>query len=404
MAVRTDAPALWCGTHWVTFSVIMCLFVSLIGVGCRRYSPAESLSPKKQDISTLLERVCSDNSQQQDQAVEVLARLQKEGVDVVPELLRLFKEAQDSCDDNRIRQATKALAVVGAYRLDSIIEYANQVDLDKRANIIFVLRKIGNNQAIPFLIACLKSNNPEVRRCALFAIDEIPDERAFEPVLGLLDDEDEDIRTSAVASLGAISDSRALAPLSRIYSQKPTGNFLGVLIEALGTLHAHEYTEDFIKLDRSLPVSDYLHEATADALGDLADVRALALLSERILDKSLDSNERLRYAIALNKIPDTRKSEAASRVWKDNSERNVRLRTYAALIVANSSSQDSLEAATWVLERGNVAEKGEVVRLLGSRLYRNKTAILRLLELAAKDSNEYVENAAKYEMSRFEYN
>jgi HEAT repeat protein len=335
--------------------------------------------------------------------------MEAEGKDVIPKLLKLFKEAEKFNDNEKIRKTTKALAFIGAYNIEPIIEYANQVALDKRENVIFVLRVIGDNRAIPFFVECLKADNVQVCLGALYAISDMPDERAYEPVLNIINKkyEDQRIRISAISSLCAIHDSRSIQSLRNMYAQKPEGDLQSMLIGALGVFQVREYVDEFIKLDKSLKKDDYLHEAIADALGNLGDVKALDFLSEGLLNNEIPSNERIRYAAALNKIPDTRKSEAAYRVWKDEkkdkADSDIRLRKYCALIVADSSSQYSLEAARWVLEHGGVNQKIEVVKILGKKLDWRKTAILRLLELANKDSDEYVRITAKHELSKYDY-
>jgi HEAT repeat protein len=389
------------------YLIVVSFAILALNVGCSKSPPAESLSIHEPDIESLINTMySSDNTNQRIKAAVALETLGEKDKNIVPKLLKQYKDAKEAYDYKRANATMKALALVGAYNIEPIIEYANQVDLDKRENIIFVLRLIGDNRAIPFLIECLKSDNSIIRYDALLAVCDLPDERAFEPVLALLNDKNENIRLQAIDALCAMHDYRALQPLKDMYAQKPKGDFQSMLIGALGVFQTREYVEEFIKLDKSLKKDDYLHETIAETLGELGDARALDILSEGLLDNKIPSHERLRYAIALNKIPDTRKSEAAYRVWKDKKEdingSDIRLRIYAAIIVADSCSPYSLEAARWVLEHGGTPQKVAIIKILGKKLYR-QTAILRLLEFAAKDSDEYVRNAAKYEISKFDY-
>jgi HEAT repeat protein len=397
-----------CDKVSIIWYVSACFILSCIGGGCNRCSRANDLPNDKEHIDALLEEVYSADYRKQDQTAAALAKIEEEGViDVVPRLLELFKEAEVSQIDDRIRRTSKALAFVGAYRIEPILEYASKTDLNKRQHIIFVLRVISDNRAIPFLVECLKADDTEVRLDALRAISDIPDERAFEPVLALLNDKSDKIRIEAINALCAIHDYRALQPLREMYAQKQKGDLQSMLIGALGVFHAREYVDEFIELDKSLEKDDYLHEAIADALGNLGDVRALELLSERLLDNTIPSYDRVRYAVALNKIPDTRKAQAAYQVWKDKktdkNNTDVRLRTCAAFIVANSSSQYSLEAARWVLEHGYVSQRAEIVAILGRRLHWRNTSVLALLKIAAEDSDEYVRTAARREIDGFSY-
>ena len=387
----------------------VCAAFLVTGGGCSTSVPADGLSRHNANVDSLLREIYSNDVSRQREAASALGKMVSDGADIVPRLLKLLDEAEDSNDQHQIRMAMKALAFLGAYDLAPILDYANRVDWKKKKDVIFILRTIGDNRAVPFFIECLKADYVDVRIHALLAISDIPDDRAFEPVLALLGDkhEDKEVQIHAIDCLCAIRDSRAIPSLRTMYAQKPTGDMQSMLIGAIGEFGLHEYVDQLIELDKALRNDDYLHETIAGALGKIGDVKALGILSEGLLNSKMPSSGRLRYAVALNRIPDTRKADAGYQVWKDPrkdiTDSDADLRTYAALIVANSSKPNFLEAARWVLDHGSVPQKAEVVKILGGRLHWNKMAILRLLELAAKDSDEYVRSAAKYEISKFEY-
>ena len=194
--------------------------------------------------------------------------------------------------------------------------------------------------------------------------------------------------------------SRSLKPIRDMYAMNPKGDLKSMLIGTLGKLHASEYVDEFIKEYKSLNKDDGMRGAFAMALGDFSDARAFDILSEGVLDKN--NNSRRPYAIALEKIPDLRKWDVFYQVWNDKSEKTnlfYNMRSVAAAALAGSSSPYGLEAAQWLLDHGNVFEKVSLIKKLGEELgYRDKTAALKLLKYALKDSSEIVRNAAKVEL------
>jgi HEAT repeat protein len=333
----------------------------------------------------------------------------KRDADDSSELFKILREAEQTHESFAIYLNRKALASLGAINIEPIIEYANKMEVDKRENIIYVLRLIGDPRAVPFFVECLKSDNKKVVESSLLALSEMPDSRAYETVLALLKHKDQHIQVLAIDVLCGMPDSRTIEILREMYARNPKGELQSMLIGALGVLQVRDYVEEFIRLYKSLKKNDYLREVLTEALGNLADVRAFDLLTDGFLDDELSVYERIRHGLALRKIKgaEIRKTEVARKVWKNDKEdkdlSETSLRLLAAIIVAEGCGPDSLEASAWVLQHGARSAKIEIVRILGKKLNGRKTAIKRLLDIAAKDSDEYVRDAAKYELTGFNY-
>jgi HEAT repeat protein len=387
------------------------LLVSLIGRF--DYSWNEQITPtekKKQSIDSSHDNMYSPIQETEDKDVASLETLGTKGTENLSNILKILESADQN--EYEIKFNSKTLAIFGAGNIEPIIEYANKLEkseIEKTDEIIYVLRLIGDPRAVPFFLECLKCDNKKIIESTLLALGEIPDSRAYEPVLALLNEKDDNIRIHAINVLCNLPDPRTLKPLEEMYANNPKGDMQSMLIGALGVLKAQSYVEKFIALYKSLKKDDYLRETLTDALGSLGDAQAFDLLAEGFLDDRLFVSERMRYGIALRKInmADIRKSEVAMKVWKNEKEDKISsdtsLRLLAAIILAESCDQHSLEAINWVLDHGGRGPKMEVVKILGRKLEGRKTAIKRLLDLAARDSDEYVRNAAKYELTKFSF-
>lgn len=87
-----------------------------------------------------------------------------------------------------------------------------------RATVIEILGKIGDKQAVEFLIARLKDSNTQVCRSAIKALAALDDKRAVEPLLNLLIDSEEEaeVRQEAAQALGVLGDQQTITTLEWI--------------------------------------------------------------------------------------------------------------------------------------------------------------------------------------------
>jgi HEAT repeat protein len=318
----------------------------------------------------------------------------------LPTLLKMFEEASKN-NDPKYSHIFSLIAGIGADNIEPIIEYAKKIDPKDREDILSIFSVIGDHRAIPIIIESLKSENPKVRSRALQAIRDIPDARAYEPALQMLSDHDKEVRVEALLVLCTMPDYRSLRPIREMYATHPDGDLQAMLICALGVLHANEYGDEFLREYSLLGKDDPMHESFVSALGELNDAQAFDVLRKGFLDKS--RYDRISYGMALKKIPDLRKWDVFYQVWNDKSERpNLlnNIRSFAALALADSCSPYELDAARWILEKGNVFEKVSVIKILGKKLSKNhRKATLKLLKYALKDDSDIVRNAAKVELA-----
>jgi HEAT repeat protein len=374
------------------YTVVVCI-LSLFIISTFAYrTVAES------DIDSLITTIRFSDREHKEKAAETLGKMGEKGTEAIPRLLDILDDKSVPSNDEIKYAVSIALAKLGVYKIEPILDYAKRKDIDQRVDIILVLKRIGDHQAIPILIDSLQSRNPSVRKWSLHTIGIIRDYRAYESVLSLLNDEEEIVKTQAIWTLCELPDSRSIKALRKIYQQNPAGDLRGIVIGALGVLHDSDMVEEFIQQYKLLNKNDSFRLCYARALGDLGDGRALDIIAEGFLDKKIIENDRKIYGIALSKIQDVRKSDSFLSVWEDNSETKS-MRIFASYHLVDSSSPKSLEAAKWLLENGEYCHKAFVIKRLSERLYSGESAaITSVLEYATKDTDPVISNLARREL------
>jgi hypothetical protein len=83
-------------------------------------------------------------------------------------------------------------------------------------NLVYILRRSGNRNAMPYLRRTLDHPHPRVRQETLHAMEAIGMARSAEFLLRLLESNDDICRTWALERLAALGDSRAAEPLWRL--------------------------------------------------------------------------------------------------------------------------------------------------------------------------------------------
>ena len=118
-----------------------------------------------------------------------------------------------SNDGNVRHTAREALARIRSARATQLICALKEGDPDVRATACLVLGRIGNAEAVEFLVGKLRDKGPGVKVAACQGLARTQDLRAVEPLIRRLADPDPDVRQAACDALGAISDVRSFEAL-----------------------------------------------------------------------------------------------------------------------------------------------------------------------------------------------
>ncbi len=169
---------------------------------------------------------------------------------------------------------------------------------EKRQKAKSALIKIGRLAVDPLIDALRDSHlDKGIRAGAAEALGEIGDTRAVEPLIDALKDEDWHVRDNSIEALGKIGDARAIEPLAAALDSHNSMTAAKILAQ-MGEPTVLPLIA-MLKDDSSVA-----REASAKALGEIGDVRAV----EPLIDALKDVHWRVRrYAAeSLGKIGDAR--------------------------------------------------------------------------------------------------
>jgi HEAT repeat protein len=172
-------------------------------------------------------------------------------------------------DEGLYESAKNALLKVdGAYAIGPSIEALGDENEQVRFWADIVLQQIGV-QAVDYLMAALKDENPDVRKSAALQLGQLKDQRAIEPLLIAVKDENLEVRRAALYSLLGFGDARADEPIMTalknedlafiaefydIFIRKGVNGSEPVLIKALDQYGTKTMAEDFLNCGNSLLV------------------------------------------------------------------------------------------------------------------------------------------------------
>ncbi|MGD2091022.1 MAG: HEAT repeat domain-containing protein [Candidatus Aminicenantes bacterium] len=225
----------------------------------------------KSSIQSLIPALNSENLRVRKEISEILAKINKPGLDAVEPLLSLLMKERDE---------------------------------NVRKNIVVALGKMKDSQAVEPLITLLKGDKSRrVRESSIKALGEIKDPRAVKPLLEALQDRNFSIRSSAGKAFTKIGD-QALQPLIAALKDK-NPEVREIAIVTLGDLRDSRAVEPLItKLKDGNPK---VRKTSAETLGKLKDPRTIDHLIAALLDDNSDVREYA--AIALGEIGDSRAVE-----------------------------------------------------------------------------------------------
>ncbi len=129
-----------------------------------------------------------------------------------PALDPLLAALQDN--DNRLEgYASDGLERMGAPAVNAVAALLQNQNADLAGQAAYILGKIKDRSAVPFLLAALSAGN-SIRYSVVCALGEIKDARAVAPLAAVLKgDDDAENRSGAAEALGEIGDAGAVEPL-----------------------------------------------------------------------------------------------------------------------------------------------------------------------------------------------
>lgn len=165
-------------------------------------------------------------------------------------------------------------------------------------NILILLRKIHDAQALPYIVPFFKSKNPALREASVVTLRYLNQVVHFEPALALAKDEVDEVRRAAILTLGHLSDEAVVPMLGEALTSDPDWQVRRNAAQSLD-LHA---TEQAIPALTSAMTDEHwqVRKFTARALQRVANDGAIPNLIAALSDEY--SDVRRDAAIALGNL------------------------------------------------------------------------------------------------------
>jgi chemotaxis protein methyltransferase CheR len=153
-------------------------------------------------------------------------------------------------------------------------------DRDLREDALEALVRIGGENALPGLDACIRDSDPLVRRAAVKALAGFGSERSFKAILPVLSDPDPDVRAEAMLALPQFNSEEARKTLSRALADTTSAacEAQKKLLDAYAATAGKSGSPGSFNADDIRPLRDYISEK----LGLYYDEERLNVLYHRL--------------------------------------------------------------------------------------------------------------------------
>ncbi len=198
----------------------------------------------------------------------------------------------------RVEALSALKEMVSPDDLLTLLDAVQIEDETVQLNVLILLRKIHDAQALPYIAPFFESANPVLREAAVVTLRYLNQVVRFEPALALARDESEDVRRSAILTLGHLSDEAVVPTLCNALT---TDADWQVRRNAAQALDLHAAQAAIPALTSALADSHWqVRKFTARALQRVADDTAIPNLVTALSDEY--SDVRRDAAIALGNL------------------------------------------------------------------------------------------------------
>lgn len=144
------------------------------------------------------------------QEIAVMALWEMANPVAIPPLLECLSGAH--ADAVRTEALSALKEMVSPDDLLTLLDALQTQDETVQLNVLILLRKIHDAQALPYIAPFFDSENPSLREAAVVTLRYLNQVVRYEPALALANDESDEVRRSAVLTLGHLSD-EAVVPI-----------------------------------------------------------------------------------------------------------------------------------------------------------------------------------------------
>jgi HEAT repeat protein len=174
-------------------------------------------------------------------------------------------------------QAAEKLAEMGSRVVAQLVRELQTASVGLKGQIIFLLGRIKDKEAIPALTAFLNDDNAYLRRNAAEALGKIQDPGCVYALTRTLNDPAYEVRETASWALGEIKDDRGVSGIVERMSVEREESVKTAMVQALAKIKAEVSSGKLVEELNSRTDQLYKNEVVV-ALGEVGDSRVLAQL------------------------------------------------------------------------------------------------------------------------------
>ena len=145
------------------------------------------------------------------QEIAVMALWEMANPIAIPPLLKCLGSTQPEAV--RVEALAALKEMVSPDDLLTLLDEVQIEDETVQLNVLILLRKIHDAQALPYIAPFFESKSPALREAAVVTLRYLNQVVRFEPALALASDESEEVRRSAILTLGHLSDEAVVPTL-----------------------------------------------------------------------------------------------------------------------------------------------------------------------------------------------
>lgn len=199
-------------------------------------------------------------------------------------------------------------------------------DENMQLNVLILLRKIHDAQALPYVLPFFESENATLREAAIVTLRYLNQVVRCEPALPLAKDSNEDVRRSAILTLGYLSDEQVVPMLCDAIANDPDWQ---VRRNAAQSLDLHATSAATPALTKALADEHWqVRKFTARALQKVANDQSIPSLIKALSDEY--SDVRRDSAIALGNLGNPEVLSALQQTL-DDPDRDVQIFSQRAI-------------------------------------------------------------------------
>lgn len=287
-------------------------------------------------IEGLIEALDDDSPMVQE--IAVMALWEMANPVAIPALLTCLGSSREEAVRTEALSALKEL--VSPDDLLTLLDAIQIDDLQVQLNVLILLRKIHDAQALPYILPFFESDNPALREASIVTLRYLNQVVRCEPALALAKDSHEEVRRSAILTLGHLADEAVIPMLCEAIA---TDSDWQVRRNAAQALDLHAAESAISALTNAMEDEHWqVRKFTARALQKVCNTDAIPTLIKALSDEY--SDVRRDAAIALGNLGDPAVLPALHQTL-DDPDRDVQIFSQRAIQKIQDHQDQMTEAS-----------------------------------------------------------